>query len=122
MMTSPPPRLAQLAHRLICFGLVFTALCACHRIRTPTDPDPDLPPAYNSPQSTFNTWVKATLEGHLSAIKDCYWQGLGEEEIKSWTAENLKPQAKIYYIYNSHHPRMYCAKILDFSSFLFVKK
>ena len=72
--------------------LLFT--CACHRMPNPLDEDPRLPDAYSSPEKTFETWVKATLSGDETAIRDCYWSGMKKEEMASWMRENLRPQAK----------------------------
>lgn len=76
---------------LLCSVLV---LSTCHRMPSPIDEDPRLPEAYNSPESTFATWVKATLSQDEAAIRDCYWPDMKPEEMASWMQENLRPQAK----------------------------
>jgi len=69
-------------------------LLSCHRMPSPLDEDPRLPAAYSSPEKTFETWVKATLSGDETAIRDCYWPGLKPEEMSAWMRENLRPRAK----------------------------
>jgi hypothetical protein len=77
-------------------ALVFFALLlsTCHRLPSPVEEDPRLPAPYSSPEKTFSTWVRATLSGDESAVRDCYWPGLPKEELSAWMRENLRPQAR----------------------------
>ena len=77
---------------LFVLGLALAA--ACHPLRRPWDPDPNLPGAFDSPEATFRTWVAAGLAGDRDRLAACYWDGLGEHERSAWLAENLRPEAK----------------------------
>ncbi|MBN2494317.1 MAG: hypothetical protein JXR96_07000 [Deltaproteobacteria bacterium] len=75
--------------------LALLLASACHRLPTPGSPvaDPRLPAAYRTPADTFRTWAAASLAGEPAAIRACYWDGLGKEEMASWLRAHSRPEA-----------------------------
>jgi len=79
----------------LCALLALAAgLSGCHRPPRPWDPDPRLPAAFNSPEATFHTWTAASRSGNRKRVRECYWDGLGPEELGAWLTENLRPEAE----------------------------
>lgn len=63
----------------------------------PGNGDPRLPGAFRTPEKTFMTWVEASLAGDRDRIRECYWEGLGKEELNAYLSQNLRPEAKAFF-------------------------
>ena len=85
---------SKLATAVLVLGLLWGA---CHPMPPPGSGDPRLPEAFCSPEKTFATWVKATLAGDSETVRECYWEGLGKEELRAYLSQNLRPEAKTFF-------------------------
>lgn len=59
--------------------------------------DRNLPAGFRTPQQTFSSWVRASLSGNRRTLANCYWSGLGPEELRAWLEQNLQPDARRFF-------------------------
>jgi len=77
--------------------VLMTIAGSCHRMPAPGQGDPRLDERFRTPEKTFATWVAASLAADEQAIKECYWQDMGAEELAAWLEVNLRPRARSFF-------------------------
>ncbi len=80
--------------RLCALLTLVAAGSGCHRPWRPWDPDPRLPAEFCSPKAAFDTWTAASMSGDRERVRECYWEGLGPEEMRAWRTESLRSEVK----------------------------
>jgi len=86
--------------KILCPALLVVLMAitgSCHRMPAPSRGDPRLDERFRTPEKTFATWVAASATGDEQAIRECYWQGMGEEELAAWLDVNLRPRARSFF-------------------------